>query len=248
MLASESVKLAGQRKLRTSSKKVFVIVSDEEAHPATHEGGKFPQSSSNTSYSGFIPSVNTIFRRPNVRFFSFSAIRPGRLDYSHVIIPTNKGGVPGNQSTNSRKYVKSRLQSFEDYLAHKRAKPLPFKFFLTPQALSSCAAGYSQVYDYLADYYGGDTFDVCQSSWSNHFSKLTNHVVKAALSPEIPLPAHARGKSNLRVIQAEMTDGGVSSPLHSRDYTLMLRQNKIIIKKKYTGPTTTVMFVISYAP
>ena len=244
VLASESVKLAGQRKLRTSSKKVFVIVSDEDAHPATHEGGKFPQSSSNT-YQGFTPPINRVFGKPNVRFFSFSAIRPGSLDYSHVIIPTNKGGVPGNQSTNSRKYVKSRLQSFEDYLANRRAKPLPFTFFLTPQAVSSCAAGYSQVYDYLADYYGGNTFDVCQSSWSNHFSKLTNHVVSATINRRVPLPTHAYGK-NLRVIRAEMTDNRVTSSLSSSHYTIT--HNSIIIKKTYQGPTTTVEFDLSYFP
>ena len=246
VLVSEAATLAGQGKLRTSSKKIFVIVSDEEAHPASEIGGKWPKTSLET-YQGFTPLIDQIFKRQNVRFFSFSAIRPGRSDYSHVKIPDISGWIPGDHDAKSRQYVTYRMEKFEDYLANREPRWPRFKFILTSQAVSRCAFSYSQVYDFLANYYGGDTFDVCQSNWSSHFSKLTNHVVKAALIPEVTLPAHAHGKS-LRIIRAEMTDGGTTSPLSSRDYTLMLRQNKILINKTYTGPTTTVEFVISYIP
>lgn len=231
---------------RSEAKKVFVIVSDKHANPYTDTGGT---DKNGVAYEGFIKNVNKAFGKKNVAFFSFSALLPE--DRSHVKFPASFNN--GERD----KFIREHVETVPRYfLGTKGFKRLAFE--LSKNSKSSCAKGYSQVYDHLSYYYGGVvntklgtnqhatdygyTVNICDSSW--HVStKLFLQTQKLAASTivgadEILWSGVGAGKIFIeRFVSIEKPDGTALKSYYQFDQ-FGHRPPSLLIHKEYKGIQT----------
>ena len=235
---------------RSDAKKVFVIVSDKHANPYTDTG-----STTNGLYEGFIRNINKTFQKKNVAFFSFSALLPE--DRSHVKFPAsfNNG--------EREKFIREHVETVPRYfLGTKGFKRLAFE--LSSNSKSSCAKGYSQVYDHLSYYYGGVvgaklgtsqhateysyTANICDADWKLAFSiKLFLQTKKLAASTivggdEIPwrLAGNGQLKGKIfleRFVSIKMPNHTMLKSYHQFDQ-FGHRPPSLLIHKEYKGNST----------
>ena len=220
LLANSSSQLNAFLNQRTDAKKVFVFVTNTMANPYLDKGG---EQKDGTKYEGLIPFLDQKFHKENVSVLSFSTARPT----TPQIDTTGFSGNPAD----AKKKLQRAFNSLDSYLTGITGQHIR----IGTKLKSSCASYYSQVYEVMSAYYGGETYDVCQSDWSASTQKIASHI-KAIAHPTVALE-ELKDKLNIQ-ISSVTVDG---EKLSASDYRVIgTRPPSIAILKSFQGSPDVV--------
>ena len=219
LLTDSSSELNSFLNQRTDAKKVFIFVTNTFANPFLDKGG---EDKHGTQHEGLMPFLDQKFNKKNVSVLSFSTVRPtiDQLDLTSSSNPSE-----------DKKKLQRAFSSLNPYLAGTTDQYAR----IGTKLKSGCARYYSQVYEVMSAYYGGETYDVCQSDWSASTQKMAAHI-KAISHPTVALE-ELKDKLNIQ-ISSVTVDG---EKLSTSDYHVIgSRPPSIAVLKSFEGSPDVV--------
>lgn len=206
---------------RGSSKKIFVIVTDEGAHP---------------QYSVMTGPVTAVldktFGQKKIAFFSFS---PPRTTNINDVLSDNSTHAKFKKRAMERNWLHITDQYFRGQLEEFAIRP----FYVHKMCGSTMS--YSYVYEYLAKYYQGKFYSICQPNWQDNFNEMRGDIT-AQVSRTLTL-SDLEGKTNVQYHTVSI--GGVV--LSADEYTITTASPPQLTLRT-SQKAQNVVITVSYDP
>lgn len=209
---------------RPQAKKIFMIVTDEAAHPLYE-----------SEIKPVITAFDKVFGRKNVAFFSFSPPRTTNIGH---LLPDRDTNKPYKTAAIQRNWLALTDQYFSSQLDELTIRP----FYLHKMPGCSEPMTYSWVYEYLAMYYQGKLYNICdQGGGGWQFDELQGDIT-ASLKPALTL-IDLEDKTNVTL--HDVAIDGVS--LAADEYTMSTDQPPILTLHT-SRSASTVVITVSHDP